>query len=167
MWPRAILLMIAGGAVCTLVHGTEKRPPHIVMTGKVVQVFDGDTLTLEEPKKKQLKLRLFGIDAPEIHQPFGKKAKEALADKVSGKTVRVEIMEMGRTGHAIGKVFFDRRHINMEMVKEGFAWDEVHFDKGREYVNAEIEAKSKGRGLWADAKAIPPWEFRRQNPDPE
>ena len=57
----------------------------------VVSVSDGDTLTCLTPNKKQIKVRLAEIDAPEKGQPFGQKAKKALSDKVFKRSVQLEI----------------------------------------------------------------------------
>jgi endonuclease YncB( thermonuclease family) len=58
-------------------------------TGKVVKIADGDTITVLL-NKTQHKIRLEGIDAPEKGQAYGTKARQALADKIFGQTVRVE-----------------------------------------------------------------------------
>jgi endonuclease YncB( thermonuclease family) len=69
--------------------------PH-ELTGKVVHIADGDTLTILDADTVQHKIRLSGIDAPEKGQAFGTKAKEALAEKVHEKTVRVVWKEKDR-----------------------------------------------------------------------
>lgn len=50
--------------------------------------------------------------------------------------------------------------VNIEMVRRGMAWRYVKYDKAKLYVVAEAEAKTAGRGLWADKEPIPPWEWR-------
>jgi endonuclease YncB( thermonuclease family) len=59
------------------------------ITGKVVGVTDGDTITVLDDQKRQHKIRLDGIDAPESNQDFGSRAKQSLSDLVFGKTVTV------------------------------------------------------------------------------
>ena len=59
------------------------------LSGKVVSVHDGDTITILT-EEKQVKVRLFGIDAPELKQPFGRKSKEFLASMIAGQIVKVE-----------------------------------------------------------------------------
>lgn len=66
--------------------------PHYEIAGRVVKIADGDTLTVLDGSNVQHKIRLAGIDAPEKGQPFGTKARQALADKVFGQTVRVEVI---------------------------------------------------------------------------
>src|SRR5258708_5481819 len=85
------------------------------LTGKVVHIADGDTLTVLDNDKVQYKIRLHGIDAPEKGQAFGTKAKEALAEKVHEKTVRVVWKEKDQYGRVVGDVYLGDRNINIEM----------------------------------------------------
>ncbi len=69
--------------------------------GKVVKVADGDTLTLLTDGR-QIKVRLAEIDTPEKGQPFGNKAKQALAEMVFGKQVKVIVVDVDRYGRTVG-----------------------------------------------------------------
>ncbi|HEV3303786.1 MAG TPA: thermonuclease family protein [Planctomycetaceae bacterium] len=131
--------------------------PHYELTGKVVKIADGDTLTILDADKEQRKIRLAGIDAPEKGQPFRTKAREALG-KVFGQTVRVEIGITGKSGAS----FLGERFVNMEMVRDGFAWRYVTYDKPGQFTAAEADAREHHRGLWADKDSVPPWEWRRE-----
>jgi micrococcal nuclease len=91
-------------------------------TGKVVGVHDGDTLTLLTADKRQIKVRLAEIDTPESRQPYGSRAKQALSDKVFGKTITLEPETVDRYGRVVGYVILDGRDVNREMVREGHAW---------------------------------------------
>src|SRR5580704_3204074 len=96
--------------------------PHYTLTGKVVAIADGDTLTVLDESKTQHKIRLAGIDAPEKGQAFGNKARENLAAKVFRQTVRIEVIDVDRYRREVGRIFLADRFINMEMVSDGFAW---------------------------------------------
>ena len=85
------------------------------LSGKVVSVTDGDTLTLKVDRKKH-KIRLAGIDTPEKDQPWGKEAKKALVDKVRKKIITVEVVDTDRYGRLVGKVYLGERYINKELV---------------------------------------------------
>jgi endonuclease YncB( thermonuclease family) len=49
-----------------------------ILSGKVIGVSDGDTITLLDSNRQQHRIRLAGIDAPEKAQPFGQRSKQAL-----------------------------------------------------------------------------------------
>jgi len=68
------------------------------IVGRVVGVTDGDTITVLDENKKQIKVRLDAIDAPESGQPFGQAAKRALSDMVFGKDVIVYKKKEDRWG---------------------------------------------------------------------
>jgi endonuclease YncB( thermonuclease family) len=131
-----------------------------VIEGKVVSIADGDTLTVLEGRE-QFKIRLEGIDAPEGHQSYGNKSKEALAQKVLQRTARIEWREHDRYGRTVGQVFVDSKWVNREMVKDGWAWHYREYSKSEVLADAESDARTARVGLWVDKDPIPPWEFRR------
>jgi len=95
--------------------------PCEILKGKVVGVKDGDTITVLV-KKKEVPVRLQGVDAPEKNQAFGQRAKQFTSDKVFGKRVKVLVERKGRNGRSIGKVFIKGVSLNEELVAAGFAW---------------------------------------------
>jgi micrococcal nuclease len=149
----AVLLIAANPALAA--------KPHYDITGQVVKIADGDTLTVLDESKTQHKIRLAGIDAPEKGQAFGTKARENLATKVFRQTVRVEVIDVDRYHREVGRIFLSERFINMEMVRDGFAWRYVQYDKPGEFTAAEGAARERHRGLWADPNPTPPWEWRK------
>src|SRR5688572_11753296 len=92
------------------------------ITGKVVGVSDGDTITVLTAAKESVKVRLFGIDAPESKQAFGSRAKQELSALAFGKAVRVEVEDKDRYGRTVGRVFAGDVAVNVEMVRRGLAW---------------------------------------------
>ncbi len=116
------------------------------LTGKVVKVTDGDTLTILDANYKEHKIRLAGIDAPERKQAYGLASRKHLASIVAGKQVTVEYQKRDRYGRIVGKVLLDGIDACLEQVKAGFAW---HYKKYQHeqslgdqqlYADAEIEA---------------------------
>lgn len=135
--------------------------------GRVVGVYDGDTITVLTDDKTQEKIRLIGIDAPEKAQAFGDKSKTNLSRLIFDKNVKIEWKKRDKYKRIVGKVLVDETDANLEQVKTGFAWwyrdyAREQSPKDREdYEIAEFEAKSKRLGLWADKNPVPPWEFRK------
>jgi hypothetical protein len=104
---------------------------------------------------------LEGIDAPESGQPFGTKAKQALSEKIYGANVVVRWKQRDKYNRILGDVLLGDRHINTEMVSDGFAWHYKQFSSDSQLSKAETDAREAKRGLWADPNPMPPWEWRR------
>jgi endonuclease YncB( thermonuclease family) len=131
------------------------------ITGRVVSVADGDTITMLTAEKVQVKIRLAAIDAPESGQEFGQKSRQALASMVAGKTVQVTEDGKDRYQRVIGWVRTGDLDANREMVKQGWAWHFVQYSKDPGIGRLQAEAKAARRGIWAAPNPpMPPWEFR-------
>ena len=70
------------------------------ITGKVVGISDGDTITVLDGNNQQTRIRLAEIDAPESSQPYGKRSKQVLSDLIFGKEVYVEVQNIDRYGRS-------------------------------------------------------------------
>jgi endonuclease YncB( thermonuclease family) len=138
-----------------------------ILTGRVVGIADGDTLTVLDASKTQHKIRLSGIDSPEKGQPFGQVCKKSLSDLAYGQMVAIESSKLDRYGRAIGKVLVKDQDANLEQIRRGCGWhykkyqNEQSLDDRLSYGRAEEEARVSRVGLWTDAGAVPPWEWRR------
>ncbi len=133
--------------------------PLFALSSKVVSIHDGDTIMVLQGKR-QIKVRLFGIDAPELKQPYGKKSKQFLANLIAGKVVEVEENSKDRYKRTISIVYLGNTDINAQMVANGYAWAYRKFSK--KYTAQESKAKSQRLGLWRDEEPIPPWEWRKR-----
>jgi len=134
-----------------------------VMTGKVVGVADGDTITVFV-KGHTVKVRLVGVDAPEKKQAFGPEAKEFTSSLVFGKTVTISAQSRrDRYQRVLGVVVLpDGTILNQELVRAGMAWHYTQFSRDAKLIELENEAKTAKRGLWISSQPVPPWEFRRR-----
>ncbi len=132
-----------------------------ILTGRVVGITDGDTLTLLVDRE-QVRVRLAQIDAPEIGQPYGKKAKAALSALAFRKQARVEVVDIDRYGRTVGEVFVDGIDVNREMVREGHAWAYTKYSHTTEIIELEDNARTANKGLWAlpESQREPPWLWR-------
>lgn len=155
-WPRSLVVAL----LLTLPQLVSVGQPAAVLTGKVVGVTDGDTLTLLDDSNRQHKIRLEGIDAPESAQPFGTQAKKALSDKVFGKTVTVRETGKDKYGRTLAHVYVGELHVNRELLVEGMAWHYKEFNRDIDLAEVEDKARAEKRGLWRKDAAIPPWDFR-------
>ena len=130
--------------------------------GVVVRVADGDTITVLDDSKKQHKVRLVKIDAPEKAQAYGQASKKHLSSFVAGKAVTVEYEKKDQYGRILGEVFVGELNVNLQMVKDGMAWHYAYYDNTPSYTEAEKEARAKKLGLWQDPNPVPPYEFRKR-----
>lgn len=133
------------------------------MTGICVGVSDGDSLLLELPGGERVRVRLFGIDAPEKDQDFALPARKKLTRLVYDKQIRVEVQDMDKYGRYVGKVYAGARYVNRFMLKEGLAWLYRHYAAGDELLaEAETRARAAGRGIWASSAPLRPRKFRSE-----
>ena len=134
------------------------------IAGKVVKVADGDTITVLVGRD-QVRVRLANIDTPERKQPWGKKAKQALADLVAGAWVEVEVLDIDRYGRTVGLVLVNGIEANRALVRSGDAWVYPKYNRDPDLPGIEVEARAAGRGLWAlpAAERVPPWQWRRDH----
>lgn len=135
------------------------------ISGQVAYVIDGDTFQLSSHKLGDIRIRIAEIDAPELHQPYGQKAKSYLKGLIESETIICSIMEKDRYGRYIAKINVPgTRNIDVaaEMVRAGYAWHYKKYSASQELANIEMKAKLKKKGLWSAQDAIAPWLYRQQ-----
>ncbi|MHB8137335.1 MAG: thermonuclease family protein [Smithellaceae bacterium] len=148
------------------------------VTGTVTRVSDGDTIQLATPEQTILKVRLYGIDAPETPkidirtglvnipgQPYGKESGKALNNKILGRKVTLDIIEVDKYRRMVGIIWLKHRNINLEMVREGYADTYIEYLKPpyrTQFLDAGMEAKSVKRRIWSLPEYERPSDFRRR-----
>lgn len=126
---------------------------------KVTVVEDGDTVRLGVGGDQRT-VRLYGIDAPELSQPYGDKAKQYLWWWTLGKDVILAEKGKDAAGGTLGVITRDGGlNVNQEMLELGLAW-RARNSKDGALAQFEEKARSAKKGLWADDAPVPPWEFR-------
>ena len=139
------------------------------LNGVISRVIDADTVVIKSDQGINYKVRLLGIDAPEINQVYGKEATIYLSNKVLGKNLRVLGENKDRYHRLLGKLILNDNDINLDLVKNGMAWHYKFYKKSQRkkdqllYSNAEIYAKVNKLGLWAEKLPVPPWQWRKKN----
>ena len=157
--PSIVHRFLPGG---TAVFGTAL--PHQELAGQVIEVYDGDTITLLAKENKKYRVRFYAIDAPEAAQENGIESRDALRQKILGKNVTVKVAAVDRYQRVVGKVMEGERYINLEMVKEGMAWYYSDYAPRQfSFMDAELQARMAKKGLWESPNPEPPWKWRRNN----
>ncbi len=151
-------------AAATLLLGAGAAAAAQVFVGTVTRVADGDTLWLQpdDAARRPLKLRLRGIDAPELCQRWGVQSRDALAARVLQRRVSVELRTRDDYGRALGTLQVDGADVSAELVAAGHAWSQ-RWRGGGPYLREEQKARAARRGLFADPAAIEPRQFRRSH----
>jgi endonuclease YncB( thermonuclease family) len=178
--PPIVLLLTIAVFVLTCCSGGSKhvaeQNPKVAPTsdskntstiqGRVVRVHDGDTITVRDSNNVDYRIRLAGIDAPELDQAFGTASGTELANTVLNKEVIIQYQKLDRYDRLVGKVLLDGQDMCLEQIEKGMAW---HFKRyeGEQvteerlaYADAEQAARNRRMGLWTDSLPTPPWEFR-------
>lgn len=138
------------------------------MQVKVTRVLSGQTLEVEETATA-MKVRLVGIDAPDLQQhPWGEAALQQLETKIGGKTVLLEFdtQQKDAFGRNLAYVWHDGVLLNLQLVKEGYVlWmpRSPNYKYDRQLENAQAYARLMGLGIWNPDRPmrITPAEFRQ------
>ncbi len=133
-------------------------------SGKVVGIADGDTITVLRASREQVKIRLYGIDAPESDQPFGQASRKNLSALVFGEKVDVLVMSVDRYGRTVARINVKGADVNAAQIRDGYAWLYRRYCKTsvcEEWAGLETMARSDRKGLWADEDPVPPWDWRK------
>lgn len=136
------------------------------LTGTVVRIADGDTLTILDRDHRQHRIRLAGIDAPERKQAFYEVSKQNLAKLAFGRVARIEWRKHDRYSRIVGNVWVGGEDLGLLQVRAGLAW--WYRDYAREqspadrklYEAAELGARQQRLGLWRDAVPVEPKLWR-------
>ncbi len=132
-------------------------------TGTVEWVTEGDSISVAR-EGKSVRVRLFGIDCPEMNQKYGREAKEVARELAFGKVVSVESKGKDRYGRTVGRVKLPSgKSLSRELIRAGACWwYKRHARKEVEFKDLEEKARQEKLGLWADPKPDPPWAWRRR-----
>ena len=130
---------------------------------QVVSITDGDTFKGLTKDNKEIRFRIYGIDAPERKQAFYNKSKLYLSDLIYKKRVGIIVQkERDRYGRPIVWVYTpEGKDVSAEMLKSGMAWHYKEYDESEIYGKLEKLARNNKIGLWGDKKPIAPWVYRK------
>lgn len=139
---------------------TEKNDE--TLKGKVISVADGDTVTILADNDEQVRIRLYGIDAPEKGQDFANKSRQFLNDLCYGKTIKVDKKDVDQYNRILGIIYIGDLNINQEMVRNGLAWYYDHYVEDPNLEALEKAAQQQKLNIWSMKNPIPPYEYRKK-----
>ena len=176
-WAILILFSFMGLTPLLMASASQTAPLRTI-TGTVAKVLDGDTIQVTTPEQTILRVRLYGIEAPETPktdqrtgrvnlpgQPYGEESRRALEDKIMGQQIRLDITDIDQYKRMVGIIWIGSRNINLEMLREGHA--EVYFiylkePYKRKFLQAQREAKSSRMGIWSLRVYERPTDYRKR-----
>ena len=129
---------------------------------KVLRVVDGDTYQVLLYGKKQM-IRVLNVDAPELNQAFGLKAKDSLTNLIQDKTISIEVIKTDLYGRLIAKVSFQGKALDSLLVANGWAWCYAKYNRNEMLPELQQMAIQSAKGLWQCQQAVPPWIWRKMN----
>ena len=135
-----------------------------MLVGKVIKVYDGDTITMLVDGKKE-KIRFYGVDAPEIKQSYGIQSRDFIRSKIMSKEVKVKVINTDKYGRKIGKIYYkNKNYLNLESVKFGYSWWYKYYAPNeKDLKTAQEQAKRCKIGLWKEKNPINPYKYRKSN----
>jgi endonuclease YncB( thermonuclease family) len=132
------------------------------MTGLVVGIQDGDTLTVLIDRQ-QLRIRIAEIDAPEKAQPFGSRSRQSLATLCNQKPASVRPVTRDRYGRTVAAVSCSGSDVATHQVRTGMAWVYNRYaSPASPLYPLQDAARAAGAGLWADHSPVAPWDWRKK-----
>ena len=124
------------------------------------KVLDGDTVIIRE-EAQSYHLRLLDIDAPELHQDYGKQSKRSLAQLCLNASISVQPQGQDRYGRTLGYLFCGNTDASQSQVALGMAWFNQRYSNRTTLSELQQQAQQQGLGLWQEANPMPPWQWRK------
>jgi endonuclease YncB( thermonuclease family) len=151
------MIRILTALACLVLSASAAEPAFMA---RVVAVHDGDSITVYDGTRPQIKVRLAQIDAPELKQPYGPDAKKQLSTLIYGQQVKIIPTGKDRYGRTLAEVEYRGQWVNLQMVSLGAAWRYDKYSKNPALLTAQQQARQAKRGLWRAAAPVTPWEWR-------
>lgn len=157
-------LLLAPGTV--LAQDGQRPELGVAWTARVTRVVDGDSIWVRpDAGGRRLRLRLDGIDAPEICQRSGAESRAAMQALALDQPVQVTVWAWDRYGRAVATVLrlSDQADVAAQLVSQGWAWSEGYRGRLGRYWREELAARGAERGVFAERWPETPTEFRRRH----
>jgi endonuclease YncB( thermonuclease family) len=146
---------------------TQQRPPKAgdegVLFGPFVSTIDGDSFKVKV-QGAIMDVRMLGIDAPEIDQPFGKEARSILDELIRNQLLVLVFDDVDRYGRIVARAWVADVDINREMISRGAAWFDSEYARDHALYLEEQHARDAKKGLWALPleRRVEPWTWRKK-----
>ena len=163
-YPRPLLFPLLFLCAFFLSPPSHAAPPPTPRSATVLRVSDGDTI-LVRVGKEEIKVRLYGIDAPESKQPGGPEATAFLENLLLTEKVIIKTLDVDKYGREVALVELRGQSVQEAMLERGLVWVYTKYCRAAfcgEWKEIEKEARRARVGLWKDAEAVEPWVWRKR-----
>lgn len=124
------------------------------------KVLDGDTVIILDAGHTY-HLRLLDIDAPELHQAFGKQSQRSLKSLCSKAEISVQPQGQDIYGRTLGHLYCGHMDASQSQIAGGMAWFNQRYSQRSELKTLQQQAQQQGLGLWQQTDPMPPWQWRK------
>lgn len=124
------------------------------------KVLDGDTVIIRD-QGQSYHLRLLDIDAPELHQAFGKQSKRSLSHLCLHASIAVQPQGQDLYGRTLGHLYCGNTDASQSQIALGMAWFNGRYSKRTTLSDLQQQAQQQGVGLWQEEHPMPPWQWRK------
>ena len=131
-----------------------------IHSGTITEVFDGDTIQITKNNDKKT-IRLAYIDAPELNQKYGDRAKRNLYKSIINKNVTYKTLNQDVYNRDVAVVFLGDINLNKKQVHDGYAWS-TNRSSSNSYLSLELQARHYKKGLWQSETFLFPSIFRNK-----
>ena len=120
------------------------------ISGRTVSVADGDTVRIRlDGTNRVIRVRLEGIDAPEIGEPFSNQARIAARVLMFDRKVQVKATDVDNYDRLVARVIVDGKDSSIELLEAGLACHFTRFENDAVLAKAQLDARTNGKGFWA------------------
>ncbi len=159
-----VALLLCAAATAPLAALARDKPLPPVYEAQVTRVSDGDSVWVQPLSGgRYRKLRLVGLDAPEICQRGGTQARDALSQRVLKQRVTVTEGARDQYGRGLAKLEHNGKDVGGWLVAEGQAWSSRWYSSLGPYQAQEARARAQHLGIFAQAHAELPRTFRKRH----
>ena len=126
------------------------------VTGTAVGVADGDTVRIRlDGTGRVIRVRLEGIDAPEVGEPFSTQARNAARVLMFDKRVQVKAVDVDNYDRLVARIVVDGKDSSVELLQAGLACHFTRFKNDAALAQAQVDARTNGKGFWAASAQKP------------
>lgn len=140
------------------------------VSGRVASVTDGDTAVIETAQGRALRVRFYGVDAPETEnrewpgQPWSTASTRFMRELLGRRQVAVRLTGERTYGREVGEIFVDGQSASRELLRAGLGWwNRKYAPRDSDLARLQEAARAARKGLWRDAEPVPPWVHRRRH----